>query len=146
MKSLRVALLALSALVVAGCAPSVVGGTYRTATVQVMGWEANSLTLEFLDATSVRIGMVQGRALLCRARHDLSVVRPWRFDSDGKIVLSVGGTCVLNVPGCGPDGEPNGQPDGGNACGFFSQAIGPTLEQRADSLLIADTGLQFNRR
>lgn len=146
MKSLRVALLALSALVVAGCAPSVVGGTYSTPAVQTTSWRANSITLEFLDASSVRIGMVQGSELRCREKHDLSIVRQWRFDNNGKIFVSLGGTCVLNVPGCGPDGEPNGQPDGGNACGFFSQAIGLLIEQRAPNLLISDTGLLFNRR
>lgn len=145
MKLLRVALLALSALVVAGCAPSVVGGTYSTATVQTTGWIANSITLEFLDASTVRIGMVQGGEMRCREKHDASIVRQWRTTSDGKISISTVGTCLLEVPSCDASGATIPGPGGVNACEFFAQAFS-LIEQCAPNLLVSDTGLLFNRR
>lgn len=83
----------------------------------------------------------------CREKHDVSIVRPWRVNSDGQLTVSTVGTCVLEVPGCDASGATIPGPGGVNACEFFAQTFGVALEQRSDSLLIAtDTGLQFNRR
>lgn len=143
MKSLRVALLALSALVVAGCAPSVVGGVWQSQSVTVPSWEASSITLEFLSGESVRVGMVQGGLSRCRGRYDRTVTVPWTVNGDGEIVVSVL-NCTLDVPACDASGE---NPSGSvNGCAFFQAALGARYRLGSTALVALETNRTFDRR
>lgn len=86
----------------AGCAPPVVGGTWHTGTVNGAGISAQDVTLEFLDASSVRVTIVQGQAQACPERYTRNVTGSWFVNGVGEVIVNA--TCDHEVEHCDRSG------------------------------------------
>jgi len=139
------AIVAALALVVAGCAPPVVGGTWRTGPVAPAGagLVAADVTLEFVDGATVRASVVQGGASGCPERYSHSVAGTWLVNANGEVVVNV--HCDHEVDHCDRSG---GVTRTFNLCGVFDATVYPgRFVTRGDTLAsLAQPSIVLTRR
>lgn len=135
MKRLVMALVAVLAMVLAGCAPPVVGGTWKLGAYSNGLRFANDVTMEFVDGDTVRVSALQGGLRGCPAV-DRSFDGRWFVNSAGQIVVV--STCAIEIP-C-PSGS-------FNICEIFeTSASGAFVLEGANRLVSrSHTGVAFTR-
>jgi len=130
------AIVAMLALVAAGCAPPVVGGTWHTGAVTPGALIAQDVAVEFIDGSSVRGTVTQGGLSTCAERHTRTMSGTWRMNGDKVFVYFF---CDVEVA-CGSGTI--------NLCDVLDQTVVGNHEQRSVNELVSveHPGVRLTRR